>query len=317
MRVVTRIPLVGLILALVGGCGPGDASEDAETAEPVVYTTFYPTTFFAERIAGGLVEVVCPIPEDEDPIFWQPSREAIQRYQEASLVVVNGAEFEKWVESASLPRSRVVDTAASFEDRLVTYQATTTHSHGAKGMHAHTGIDGHTWMDPALAAIQAEAIRDALCARFPEHASAFRRNSQALAAELGALDARLQAISLEDIAILCSHPAYNYLSRRCAWEVVNFDLDPDSPLTPEQLEAIRQAVEDTGFVPVMLWETEPLPETAQALQGELGVRSILFSPCELLGETERAAGFDYLKVMNANVDRLVALTQGLAFPFRR
>lgn len=311
MKRTMRLPLVGLILTLVGGCGPGDASKDAETAEPVVYTTFYPTTFFAERIAGDLVEVVCPIPEDEDPIFWQPSREAIQRYQEASLIVVNGAEFEKWVESASLPRSRVVDTAASFEDRLMTYQATTTHSHGAKGMHAHTGIDGHTWMDPALAAIQAEAIRDALCERFPEHAPAFRRNAQALAAELEALDARLQAISLEHIAILCSHPAYNYLARHCGWSVGNFDLDPGSPLSPEQLEALRRAVDVATAVPVMLWESEPLAETVRALREELGLHSLLFSPCELLGEAERAAGMDYLRVMHANVERLEALVDAL------
>ena len=32
-------------------------------------TTFYPTTYFAERIADGTIVVECPLPSDADPIF--------------------------------------------------------------------------------------------------------------------------------------------------------------------------------------------------------------------------------------------------------
>ena len=38
--------------------------------KPVVYTVNYPLQYFAERIAGDLVEVVLPVPADIDPAFW-------------------------------------------------------------------------------------------------------------------------------------------------------------------------------------------------------------------------------------------------------
>ena len=43
----------------------------------------------------------------------QPSDELLAAYQRADLIVLNGAGFAKWVAGASLPPSRVVDTAAS------------------------------------------------------------------------------------------------------------------------------------------------------------------------------------------------------------
>ena len=47
----------------------------------------------------------------------------------------------------------------------------------------------------------------------------------------------------------------------------------------------------------MLWEGEPLAETAKKL-GELGVRSVVFDPC---GNVPVEG--DYLDVMRGNIDR--------------
>jgi len=110
--------------------------QPARTVEtPTVSPTFYPTEYFPSRIGGDHVLVTLPLPPDADPIFWQPSREQIAAYQEADLIVINGADFEKWIATASLPESRIVDTAAAFEDDFVTYE-TTTHAHGPGG-HEH------------------------------------------------------------------------------------------------------------------------------------------------------------------------------------
>jgi zinc transport system substrate-binding protein len=50
----------------------------------------------------------------------------------------------------------------------------------------------------------------------------------------------------------------------------------------------------------MLWEAEPLEETARRL-AELGVRSVVFAPC---GNTPDDG--DFLTVMNQNVTALAA-----------
>ena len=67
-----------LPLALLG-CQKDDAPQTREV--PEVYTTFYATTYFTERIGGDRVKVVCPLPADADPIYWKPDSEAIAAYQ--------------------------------------------------------------------------------------------------------------------------------------------------------------------------------------------------------------------------------------------
>lgn len=293
--------LLLLALALLPAACSETATEPQAETEAQVYTTFYPTTYLAERIAGGAVPVVCPLPEGEDPIFWQPSREVLADYQGAALIVVNGAGLEKWVETASLPASRVVDTAAGFEAEFLHYE-TTTHSHGSGGEHTHEGLDGHTWMDPVLAMAQARAIGEALAARFPEHAEAFAAGGAALRADLERLDARFRELTprLAGVRLLASHPAYDYAARRYGWEIRNFDLDPEAELDAESLAELQEAAEGRT---VLLWESAPLEATERAL-AELGIASVVFSPCESLDRAELEAGVDYLAVMHANLGAL-------------
>ena len=236
-----RTTLLILMMCLATGCEKQEPAAPAPTprSKPVIYTTFYPTEYFATQLVGDSMDVVCPLPDDADPIFWTPTRQQIAAFQEADLIIVNGAEFEKWVQAASLPESRVVDTAAGFEDAWVTY-VTATHSHGAGGEHTHEGIDGHTWVDPINAIAQATAIKDALIEHFPEHETRVRAMIGPLTFALRDLDSRLTALtpSLEGVQLMASHPAYNYLASRYGWDITNLDLDPEAPLDARSLHEI-------------------------------------------------------------------------------
>jgi hypothetical protein len=52
-------------------------------------------------------------PGDEDPAFWQPDDAAIA-FQNADVILMNGAGYSKWAEKVTLPQSKVVDTSAAF-----------------------------------------------------------------------------------------------------------------------------------------------------------------------------------------------------------
>ena len=132
-------------------------------AEPLnVYVVNYPLKYFAERIGGEHVNVTFPAPADGDPAFWIPDVATITAYQNADLILLNGAGYAKWVKKVSLPRSRLVDTSRRFSEQLITSTDAVTHSHGPKGEHAHEALAFTTWLDFALAARQAEAIAVAL-----------------------------------------------------------------------------------------------------------------------------------------------------------
>ncbi|MAY75621.1 MAG: hypothetical protein CMJ31_13080 [Phycisphaerae bacterium] len=292
-------------IAASTGCRPSGSTSDTERGDGVIRTTFYPTQYFAERIAGGAVVVECPLPDGEDPATWRPSAEAVNAYQNASIAIVNGSNFEKWVITAPLPRSRVVDTGEAIE-RPIVIETGETHSHGAQGLHTHKGIDGHTWVDPTNALSQAEVIYDAMVEWWPEHEESFRAGFAELKKNLTALEAELGTIDASGVTLLAAHPAYNYLARRRGWEITNFDLDPDAPAANQQLMAVRVAVDEaaSGQRLIMLWESAPIEATREALSS-MGVESVVFAPVE-----SKPAEGDYVTAMRANIERLKAAIGG-------
>ena len=59
----------------------------------------------------------------------------------------------------------------------------------------------------------------------------------------------------------------------------------------------------------LIWESLPKKETAEKMKADLGVESVEFSPCELLGDEEIQAGSDYLKVMRRNIENITKIFQ--------
>ncbi|MCB1094297.1 MAG: zinc ABC transporter substrate-binding protein [Verrucomicrobiae bacterium] len=269
-----------------------------------IFTTFYPTQYFTQRIGGDLVKVTCPVPEDEDAIFWMPDAKAIEQYQSADLIVLNGASFAKWVDKVNLPESRIVNTALPLESKLIKFKDAIVHSHGKEGGHSHEGIDGHTWVDPENAKIQAGEIRNALILRLPDAHAAIEANYVALVADLDALDQEFKEIADAGMPpLLASHPAYNYIARHYGWNIENLNLDPAEAPSAETMAEISEKLKSHP-AKWLLWESDPTPEGAQMLESEFGVKSIVFSPCELLPASEQKAGSDYLTVMRTNAEQL-------------
>ena len=154
------IVLASIVLLLSTPPTPSVAQDTP--AGLTVYVVNYPLQYFAERIAGKHATVVLPVPEDEDPAFWMPDPATITAYQQADLILLNGASYAKWVNKVSLPRSRMVNTSAGFSDRYIRLADAVTHSHGPEGAHAHHGTAFTTWLDFELAAQQAKTIAEAL-----------------------------------------------------------------------------------------------------------------------------------------------------------
>lgn len=245
---LTAALLFAIAGAAIPGCGEQSGTTSGQSSSALVeevLTTFYPTTYFAERIAGGLVTVRSALPTDEDPIFWKPGADEMVQYQNAKLVIINGAEFEKWVAGAALPRARTVESLSDADldatGGPITME-TTTHSHGPGGEHTHEGLDGHTWVSPDIAIVQARTIAEAMTTAWPQHAEAFDTNLASLVEELEMLRVSLNDLTplVGEHRLLASHPAYNYLARDLGWDVHNLDLDPES----EDVQAIVDAVHD-------------------------------------------------------------------------
>ncbi|MBF0502713.1 MAG: zinc ABC transporter substrate-binding protein [Candidatus Riflebacteria bacterium] len=291
----------------VAGIAFAEASAPAAAAtgaKPVVCATFYPLAFFASQIAGNHVHVVCYVPENKDPSSWMPDRDTLVKMQKADLILMNGANYELWAKKVSLPPSKTVIATNPFEKELIRFPNAITHSHGPAGMHTHEGIDGHTWLDPINAITEAETVEKALLQHFPSNEADFAKGFSALKKQFTDLDGAFRKSSrdIQGKILLCTHPAYNYIARRYGWTVETHSINPDDRLDPKDLEWIKDSHAKHPFACV-LWESQPKPEIEKAIGDATGLRSIVFSPCELLSADEAKAGFDYFKIMDGNLER--------------
>lgn len=296
-----------LAALLLAACGkPADsAAPDADAPQKNlrVVASFYPLAYFAKRIAGPHADISCPLPKEADAAYWEPAPEVLAQFQQADLILVNGANFERWVATATLPESKLVACADALKKDWIEIKNATTHSHGPGGAHTHAGINGHTWTDPQSAVAQANAIRDALIARDGAHKADFTVNAKALENDLLALASQFKAIPLKG-TLFASHPSYDYLARSMGWDLVGFTLEPDEAPTQAQEEQLKKAAADHPSVRLMLWEDEPR-EASKKLMDELRLTPVVFDPCE-----QPPATGDYLTAMQANVDRLKNAAEG-------
>lgn len=290
-----------LLTLTLAACGSGGEAPAVETpAEPIeasaVHASTYPLAYFAERIGGEYVDVTLPVPTGVDPAAWAPSPETVLAFQEADLILLNGATYEGWVETVSLPASRVVNTSAGFSDEYIEIENAVTHSHGPEGEHSHGETASATWLDPNLAIRQAAAVRDALAAARPDGADRFNEGYEALAADLRALDESLAAATaaLDDKRFLAPSSDFAYLAGRHGLDVRIVRYDPEATVSGYW----HDVEHELSHSRTMLWSAPPPPEIASRL-ADGNVSVIHFDAA-----AAQPAQGDYLDVMRANIARL-------------
>lgn len=279
-------------------------SIQAEEKALNIYTVNYPLQYFTKSIVGDSANVILPMPKDIDPAFWSPSVEDIAALQTADLIMLNGANYAKWLPKVSLPLFKMVNTSSSFRDNYIAIEIATKHKHGTGGEHSHSGTAFTTWLDFSQAAEQAETIYKALSKKSPKAASGMVANFVSLKESLTELDEQLLNFgeSLQAKPLLGSHPVYQYFKRRYQFNLQSVHWEPEEAPSEEQWNLLKDILKSHP-AKWMLWEGQPMQETVEKLE-ELGVKSIVFSPCA--NQPEKG---DFLTIMRDNVEALTTITK--------
>lgn len=90
--------------------------------KPVVYASFYPIYDLVKIVSGDYLDVRSFMKTDKDPHLWEPSPKDIKSLQDADLLIINGANMEKWLDSVktALPDLDVLVLSDGVE--LITYK---------------------------------------------------------------------------------------------------------------------------------------------------------------------------------------------------
>ncbi|WP_432558108.1 metal ABC transporter substrate-binding protein [Granulicoccus sp. GXG6511] len=329
MRSFTRTAGVALATAALlataaCGGGTGSTTNDPGTGDKLdVVVAFYPLQFTAERVAGDAATITNLTQPGADAHGLELTPRQIAALSEADLVIYQSG-FQPAVDDAiaQIKPARALDVTRVAT--VHTVDAAGEHVHAGEDAHAgeneHAGEEGHTeddghnhgsadphlWLDLDNMRKIADATAEQLGEVRPEEQSAFRTNADALKGEYVTLDESFKSglATCERREIIVSHAAFGYLTDRYDLTQIPIrGLEPDLEPSPARVAEVQRLAREHG-VTTIFYETLVSPAVAEAVAGDLGLKTDVLDPLE--GLTPQSKGSTYLEVMNSNLAALKA-----------
>lgn len=268
-RSALRLAGAASLLALSSGARAQTAPAGA--ARLSVLTSFTILADMAREVAGGgednrLAQIESLLRPGAEVHDYQPTPGDLLRARSAKLVLWNGLGLERWLErfAAAVTDARSVTLTARIEPIPI--------SSGDYGGRPNP----HAWMSPTNGILYVEAIRDALAEADPANAESYRRNAEAYAARIRALDAplreRLSRLPPERRWLVTSEGAFSYLARDYGLrELYLWPINSDEQGTPQQVRRVIDAVRRER-IPVVFSESTISDRAAKRVAAETGAR---------------------------------------------
>ena len=287
----------GLVLALLAALLGGMACKQEESSDRLtVVATIFPLADFVKNVAGDRVDVITLLRPGDSPHTYEPTARDMKAVARATLLVVNGAGLDFWVEklkSAASDNMVELDTSAILEEEGLLLS----------GDEHEGGVNPHYWLDPVLAQMQVEAIAAALVAADPGNKDSYWGNAADYIAELKSLDAEIknETQSFSSREFITFHPAWTYFARRYGLvEAAVIEEAPGKePTTKEQMRIIDLVKELN--VKVIFAEPQFSTKVADTIAGGSGAKVLLLDP---IGGPGLAGRDNYIALMRYNVGQM-------------
>lgn len=291
-----KLSLYLVLLAIIAqSCTPSSTETEVKTtaAQIELRVSNYPLQFLAETIAGSDATVKRIRNSETLPV------DSITAIQQAGLIFINGATYEKWTMNVSLDEQKIINTTQAFESEYLSSGETFTHSHGDEAAHSHEGTAYMAWLELGLFNQQALAIKDALVKTYPNQKATFEANYSELSKNLMELHEQFLAMApaAKQLNFAFSHPVYQYFGQSYGLSGESFHWEPSDEMDASH-EADFKELNEIKKIDFLVWEGEPSAETRQTLEG-WGAKSIVINPS--WGPSD--AG-DYLETMKKNLEEL-------------
>jgi len=290
---VRRLFLIWILILLTSSCG-----QSALSAGTVDSTVLASTTFLADltqNIAGDRVSVESLLPIGADPHSYQPTPQDAARIANSKLLIVNGADYEHFLESLL--------ANAGGERQIVEASA------GVNPREEAGNIDPHMWLDPNNVILYVENVREGLTSFDPDGAMVYQSNTDSYVAELKNLDAwiveQVNQIPVEKRLLVTNHEAMGYFAERYGFTIVGTAIESfssDASPSAKQMAALIDQIKASGVTAIFL-DAGDNTTLAQQISDETGVRVITNLHLESL--TDGAPAGTYIDMMKYNVTQIV------------
>jgi len=298
----------GLVLALLAALLGGMACKQEESSDRLTaVVTIFPLADFVENVAGDKVEVVTLLRSGDSPHTYEPSSRDMKAISRATLLVVNGAGLDFWVEkleSAASDNLVVVDTSVALAEEGLLLSGDEHEDEGDdEDEHGHEGVNPHFWLDPVLAQKQVESIASALVAADPANKDFYLENAADYIAQLQSLDEEIRETT-EDFSsreFITFHASWTYFANR--YDLVEAAVIEEAPGKEPSVAYIKDVVDLAKALKVKAIFAEPQFSTqaAKAIANDSGAEVLLLDP---LGGPGLEGRDSYVALMRYNLQQM-------------
>ncbi|MBQ1108301.1 metal ABC transporter substrate-binding protein [Streptomyces sp. 404i] len=316
---------VALGLTALSACSTSDAADGGNGDKLKVTASFYPMQFLTERIGGEHVAVTSLTKPGVEPHDLELTPRQIGSISESDYVL-----YLKGIQPAvddAIKQSGVKNTvdAATLTTLENHGSEVSGHNHGHEGEEEHGheeesheehsegdghnhgeegGADPHIWLDPVKYAEVAKGVGKSLEKADPDHAADYKKNTDAVVAELGELNTAYET-GLKNTStktFITTHSAFGYLAERYGLTQQGIaGIDPEAEPSPARIQEIHTIAEKEKATTVF-FETLASDRTAKTLAKDTGLKTGVLDPLE--GITDKSQGADYIEVMESNLAAL-------------
>ena len=260
IRILSPLLIVPVLAGLAAvGCSGGGSSDWPNDKRPKVVVSFAPIYCFAKNVAGDDA-VIRDMMTTTGPHNFNPTDADARLIRGADLFFVNGLGLdedaaESLKKGSGNKKLKLIELAEKIpEDRLLAGEQHAGHAHGPH--------DPHVWLNPDLAVVMVETIRDELKAVDGAHAADYDRRAAEYVAKLNKLKADGLA-SLQgkaDRKLVTFHESLSYFAK--AYDLEIGGVVQKKPGVEPNSDELRKLVELCKEKKVRLIAVEPQYSTA-------------------------------------------------------
>lgn len=265
-----------------------DGSDDGGAS--AVNGSFFMLYDLARNVAGDQLDVTDLVPTGAHGDDWEPSPGIIEEVADADVFVyIDG--FRSWSDNVAgalpddYPDVVVVDAAERID-----------YIEGERGR----DVDPHFWMDPLLAKVAVETIRDGFVEADPEHAETYEANADAFLDRLDDVHVRYEDVMdrrQQDLIVVGSHDSFQYWTERYDLDIYSpVGISPDGEPTAQEMQEITDLVDEHDLQYILYDMYEPT-DYADSLAVETGTETLPLSPIEAATEEQLEQGMGYVEHM--------------------
>jgi zinc transport system substrate-binding protein len=264
-----------------------------------VLATFYPLYDFAKNVGGDKVNVSILVPETVDVHDFDPTPSSIALVASADLLIYNGAGLEPWISSivnaAGNPNLKLVDSSAGIQLLQVAPQFQSTNQ----------TFDPHFWLDPVLVKQQVNNILNGLIEADPADSQYFTQNAQAYQSKLNDLNTQIinATTNVKTRYFVTFHEAFAYFAKQYNLTQIAIAGPFQEEPTANDIQNVINAIHQYHLLYVG-YESLENPAISESISTQTNAALILMNPIEGLTAEDKAAGKDYLILMQENLSNI-------------